>query len=146
MARTKARDRRQGGQTLVEFALILIPFLLITMGIFDFGRAILDYNMISNAAREGARVGIISTRTNAQICEAVITHVSLPGVSGTGCTSGGLTTTIVSRGSPPTLVANSGSPVVVRVQYVFTPITPLIGDIIGTSLTLTAQSSMYVEN
>ena len=48
------RDRR--GQALVEFALVLIPFLLIVLGILDVGRGIYVYNGVAEAAREIARV------------------------------------------------------------------------------------------
>jgi hypothetical protein len=51
--------RRERGQALVEFALALIPFLLLLMAIFDFGRAIYIYNGVSQAAREVARTASV---------------------------------------------------------------------------------------
>lgn len=49
--------RRQKGQAITEFALIL-PFLLLLIGgIVDFGLAFFIGQMVGNAAREGARVG-----------------------------------------------------------------------------------------
>ncbi|MDA8216142.1 MAG: pilus assembly protein, partial [Dehalococcoidales bacterium] len=48
-----------GGQALVEFALILPLIVLLTAGLIDGARAILLYNTVSNAAREGARFGIV---------------------------------------------------------------------------------------
>ena len=49
-------DLRQArGQSLVEFSLVLIPFLLILLGIFDLGRGIFTYNGVAEAARELAR-------------------------------------------------------------------------------------------
>ena len=53
MTMTKNRER---GQALVEFSLILIPFLWILMGIVDLGRGIYTYNGVNQAARELARV------------------------------------------------------------------------------------------
>lgn len=50
---------RSAGQALVEFALILPILLLLTVGLIDAARAILAYNSVSNAAREGARFGIV---------------------------------------------------------------------------------------
>ena len=47
---------RSGGQGLVEFALVIIVFLVILMGIVDFGMAVYKYNGVSQAAREIARV------------------------------------------------------------------------------------------
>jgi TadE-like protein len=52
------RDRAPGefGQSLVEFSMVIIVFLVILMGIVDFGMAIYKYNGVSQAAREIARV------------------------------------------------------------------------------------------
>jgi Flp pilus assembly protein TadG len=47
------------GQALVEFAIALIPFLLLLMAVFDFGRAIYIYNGVSQAAREVARAASV---------------------------------------------------------------------------------------
>ncbi len=44
------------GQSMVEFALILPLFILFIVGIFELGRAFFAFIVISNAAREGARV------------------------------------------------------------------------------------------
>ncbi len=48
--------RRQEGQGLVEFALSIIIFLAILMGVVDFGIAVYKFNGVSEAAREIARV------------------------------------------------------------------------------------------
>ena len=47
---------RARGQALVEFSLVLIPFLFIMLGILDMGRGIYVYNGAAEAAREIARV------------------------------------------------------------------------------------------
>jgi Flp pilus assembly protein TadG len=47
--------RRQEGAAVVEFALCLIPLLLILGGIVDFGQAWYMQSMLSTASREGAR-------------------------------------------------------------------------------------------
>jgi Flp pilus assembly protein TadG len=47
---------RSRGQALVEFSLVLIPFLLLLMGIVDLGRGIYTNNAVAEAAREIARV------------------------------------------------------------------------------------------
>lgn len=50
------RRRGSRGQALVEFSLTVMIFLVLLMGIFDFGRAIFMYNGVAQAAREIARV------------------------------------------------------------------------------------------
>jgi Flp pilus assembly protein TadG len=47
--------RRQRGQSLAEFALILTPLLMVLLGIMQMGLVLSAYVTLSNAAREGAR-------------------------------------------------------------------------------------------
>lgn len=56
LRRHAAADR---GQALVEFALIVPLFILITIGIFEGGRAIYTYNALSNAVDEALREAIV---------------------------------------------------------------------------------------
>jgi hypothetical protein len=51
---------RDGGQNLVEYALMLIIFLLMMFGIIDFSRALYSYHFVSHAAREGARWAVVN--------------------------------------------------------------------------------------
>ena len=50
------RTPDEHGQALVEFSLAIVVFLMLMMGVFDFGRAIYQYNGVAQAAREIARV------------------------------------------------------------------------------------------
>ena len=47
------------GQTLVEFALVLLVFMLVTVGLLDGLRVIFYYSQSQEAAREGARWGAV---------------------------------------------------------------------------------------
>jgi Flp pilus assembly protein TadG len=47
---------RRSGQALVEFAVAVIPFLMLVMAVIDLGRGIYMLNGTSEAAREIARV------------------------------------------------------------------------------------------
>ena len=66
----RSRAERGRGQALVEFSLALIPFLLLLMAIFDFGRGIYMYNGISQAAREIARTASLYPGTTGYTTEA----------------------------------------------------------------------------
>jgi len=58
MSRTRAipaRRRRENGQALVELALILPIFLLLLLGIVQFGSVFRDYIALTDATRIGAR-------------------------------------------------------------------------------------------
>jgi hypothetical protein len=52
-----ARERRQRGQGLVEFALLVPVFLLILLGMLEFGFAFNHNLTLQYATREGARAG-----------------------------------------------------------------------------------------
>ncbi len=55
----ESRDSRSGGQSLVEFSLVLGPLLLVLLGIIQFGFIFNSYVTLTNAVREGAREGTI---------------------------------------------------------------------------------------
>jgi Flp pilus assembly protein TadG len=59
------RARRQRGQSMVEFALILPLFLVLTLAIVDLGWALKSYITVTNSAREGARFGIVCNSDSA---------------------------------------------------------------------------------
>jgi Flp pilus assembly protein TadG len=54
--RAVIRPNDQRGQGLVEFSMTIIVFLVILMGVVDFGMAVYKFNGVSQAAREIARV------------------------------------------------------------------------------------------
>ena len=56
--RTIDRHGRRG-QTLVEFALVFPIFILLLFAVIDGGRYIFLSSTLSNAAREGARLGSV---------------------------------------------------------------------------------------
>jgi hypothetical protein len=143
----------EAGQAMVEFALIIIPFFLLVMGLFDLGRGIYASSVLSNAAREGARAGIVASRTADQLCGVALRATSplLPGVtppSPPACgAAGALAVAVLDRGTQ----GDPADPVQVRATYTFKLITPLIGRIVEQTpgcgcITLSATASMYVEN
>ena len=52
----KPRSGRSEGQALVEFAIVSVIFLSITIGSIDVGRAVYMYQQMHNAVRDAARV------------------------------------------------------------------------------------------
>ena len=96
-----ARRERDGGQSLVEFSFVLIPLFLILLGIIQFGFIFNTWVTMTNAAREGARLGTIYVydeslskdqndlaRNNA-IKDAVIGSMNLLGKTAPQFTTGG---------------------------------------------------------
>jgi Flp pilus assembly protein TadG len=54
-----SRPEAEGGQSLVEFSLILAPLLLLLLAIIQFGFVFNTYVTVSTSAREAARTGSI---------------------------------------------------------------------------------------
>ena len=63
------RDKksRRNGAALVEMALVLPIFVTVVLGIVEFGRGMMVAQMLTNAAREGARKAIIDGSSNSQV-------------------------------------------------------------------------------
>ena len=53
------RIASEKGNALLEAAVTIPLLLLISVGIFDFGRAYQTWQILTNAAREGARVAVV---------------------------------------------------------------------------------------
>lgn len=56
---------REGGAAILEAALVLPVFLLLLMGVFEFGIVMRAYQTMVGAAREGARVAVTPDPTHA---------------------------------------------------------------------------------
>ena len=69
------RRTHQRGQDLAEYALILPVFMLLVLVIIDLGRVVYYYSAVHNAAREGARYGIIHPDDTAGI-EARVRYIA----------------------------------------------------------------------
>ncbi len=120
----------QQGQSLVEFSLVLIPFLLLLMGIFDLGRGIYAYNGASQAAREIARSASTDLQKNAGLGESGNTRA----VKATqrrlvpGLTDSGIEIDCVDiQDNTPDRLCLPGDFVRVRVTVPYSPVTPLLG-------------------
>src|SRR5574340_639680 len=61
-----SRVRGERGAALVEAAVTIPLLLLIAVAIFDFGRAYQTWQVLTNAAREGARYSVTPGATIAQ--------------------------------------------------------------------------------
>jgi Flp pilus assembly protein TadG len=58
--------RRKRGQALVETGLVVTLLILLSLGIVQFGYAFMQLNMITNAARDGARAA--AALANRDVC------------------------------------------------------------------------------
>ena len=126
------RDRR--GQTLVEFALILPVLIVILVGIFDGGRLVFASNTVNNAAREAGREATVN-QTLADVQARAAQHaVSLAVDPADVYVDYRLPTDPDNEDSCDFAVGTNqifGCIAVVRVEYIYTGATPVIGALIG---------------
>jgi Flp pilus assembly protein TadG len=166
----RRRGRWTAGQSLVEFALVLPIFILLLFGLVDGGRLVYQHSVLSQAAREGARLASVEAgwigvadagcgSVNGPVCPAsaaamktdivnAANRMSAPFAAVTAadvflrCDPSGGTPTGNWTGS--TCTSNSaGNVASVRVTGTFRPITPVIGQIIG-NVTMSASTSMVI--
>jgi Flp pilus assembly protein TadG len=55
----RERGPRERGQALVEMGVVVFLFVLLTMGVIEFGRLLMVVNVLTHAARDGARAAAV---------------------------------------------------------------------------------------
>ena len=164
------KDERRAGQSLVEFALVLPIFILCLFGLIDGGRLVYQHSVLSQAAREGARLASVEASwigatdtgcgsVNGPVCPAsaaamktdiisAANRMNAPFAVVTGadvfvrCDPSGGTPTGNWTGTSCTS-NGSGNVASVRVTGTFQPITPVISQIVGT-VSMSASTSMVI--
>jgi len=81
--RRLSAGRTQRGQTLVEFALVVMMFLVVMFGLLEFARALWTWNTIVQATRAGARFAVVET-PNPSNDDAIKNYVVYLNSAGTG--------------------------------------------------------------
>lgn len=73
----------ESGQGLVEFALVVPLFLLLLLGIAEFGRAWMTRNILVGASREAVRVAAVQGNTSAAVnrANAILASAGLSGAA-----------------------------------------------------------------
>ncbi len=85
MARLTASPGRRGLAT-IEFALVLPLLLMLTLGPMEYGWMFLQAHKITNAAQQGARIGVLPDRTAADVEQVVATLMNRAGLADSGYT------------------------------------------------------------
>ena len=112
MMRVHKTLRSESGASAVEFALLLPVLMLILFGIIEFGLALHRQAILTNASREGARLGIVQSIpaiTTGQIDARINTYLTAAGIA-----PGSVTRAI----SP--IVPVTGTPVTVTLTLPYT--------------------------
>jgi len=124
-------DRSIRGQSLVEFALVLPVFLLLLIGVAEFGRAWMTRNILTGASREAARIAAVQGNTASALSRANDV-LSSAGISGASVS-----------------IADDGAPYgtcSVTVSYAFpVGVAGFLPGMGGTNFTLSSSTSMRKE-
>ncbi len=136
---TRRTGKKEGGQSLVEFALVLPIFLLVLFAIVDFGMAFHAWITVTNSAREGARLGAVRASED---------DIRLRVLDTTGMLDQTELTVSVTNAE-----GNPGESVVVDVSYKYSLLSPLAGIVDAISLgsidignfTLSSTADMRLE-
>ncbi|MCL6634264.1 MAG: pilus assembly protein [Peptococcaceae bacterium] len=126
-------DRR--GQALVELALVLPLLLVLAIGTMEFGRIFHSYLVITNATREGARVGVLGENT----ADSVIKNRVKEAGASLGLSDSQITVT------PAQNSRTRGVPLTVKIDYSVNLITPVLGAVLPNPFPLTASTTMRIE-
>jgi hypothetical protein len=150
-----ARSRRpRRGQSLVELAIILPVLLLLTAGAIDLGRAFFGAINLENAVKEGAFFGARQPEcstdavtdcddpSNVEARVETELHGIDPSSFQAKCFDPG--TTNFSGAGKALADCEDGDVYYVRAQIPFTLVTPIISNLIGSSITLTSDASAVV--
>jgi Flp pilus assembly protein TadG len=141
--RLRRLARSESGAELIEFSLTLPLLLLLVLGIIEFGFIFREYEVVTNAAREGARIAILPSYEDEDVTARVEDYLEEAGLDldSATVTPGAATPTPIGG------VCVSLVPVTVAYEH---PL-PFVGGImsyfdsdLGT-VTLTATSSMRTE-
>jgi hypothetical protein len=141
----RAARNRRSGQSLVEFAVVLPVFLLVLAGILDFGLGLYSQMTVINAAREGARVGVVEAANGSPVVKVTDRVAAMSG----GLDQSKLNVSVTClRPSGSSFVACSGTPwqsgdaVKVTVDYDYAMLWPLA---FGNHLDLSSTVQMRIE-
>lgn len=119
----------------MEFAIVAPLFFLLVFGMVEFGRMVMVQQVITNASREGARIGVLDGTSTADVQAAVATYLQNAAVSGGSVTI---------APDPPTS-AGYGEPVTVTVSMPFDQVSWLPSPIFLGGRTMSATTVMRRE-
>jgi len=141
MTRTRFRKDERGA-ALLETAITIPLILLICVGIFEFGRAYQTSQVLTNAAREGARIAILAGVSDADVRTTVRGYMAsgrLPNAA----------TADVNINRNVAMGSNSASQITVNYPFQFIVLNPVVRLVSPNSRTgqpLTMQSVALMRN
>jgi Flp pilus assembly protein TadG len=145
LARLRTSER---GAELVEFALALPLLMVVFGGIIDFGLMLQRHQVLSNAAREGARLAILPNYSCETDVVPRVTAYVREGISDPAATPATTCPTVtITPGTGPAFEAVQVTVTLTEPFLVLGPIVNLAGGnwTLGSNITLQATSTMRTE-
>jgi Flp pilus assembly protein TadG len=142
------RRRRKGerGQALVEFSMVALVFFILVFGVIDFGMALHSWITVTNAAREGARIGAVHAASDGSTdCNPAPTAGTIEAKvceTGTNLDPDNMTLTVTNADPEGD---DAGEPVSVQVDYTYDLITPLLNILNLSTINISSESQMRLE-
>ena len=142
----RSRLASERGQALLETALTLPLVLLVAVSIFEFGRAYQTSQVLTNAAREGARIAVLPNANPADVQARVVAYMR-----GGQLGNADRATVSVNQAATMSIGATNASASVVTVNYPFSflvlnPVANMVRrGSLGAPLTMVARAEMRNE-
>jgi Flp pilus assembly protein TadG len=132
-------NRNRRGTTAVEFAFVGSTVFLIFFGVLELGRALMVTHLLTNAARAGARAGVIEGTSTATIKSVVQSALTGVGISGDNVT------VQVNDGSTDASASQAGDEITVKATISASSVSWLPWQRFTGSTTLTGQYTLQRE-
>ena len=139
----RRRLRSERGAELLEFALVLPLLLLVLAGILDMGFLFKDYEVVTNAAREGARMASLPGWLESDVKTRVNSYLTAGGFQGVANTT--VSSVVIADGNGRTI---RGVKVLVEAPHTYLILGPIVQLIQTTAVpmtTLRAAATMRAE-
>ena len=81
MTSIKRHFKSARGAELIEFALVFPLLLMVVLGIVDFGLLFQRMEVVTNAAREGARIAVLPGYGATDVCQRAVSYMITGGVT-----------------------------------------------------------------
>lgn len=124
------------GAAVVEFALVAPLLFLLVFGMIEYGRMVMVQQLLTNASREGARIGVLDGSTTADVSTTVSDYLANASVAGS---------TVTVAPNPPSS-AGFGEPVTVTVSVPFNQVSWLPAPLFLNGTTLQSSTVMRRES
>src|SRR4051812_47359519 len=94
------------GAAVVEFAVVSPVFFLLVFGMIEYGRMVMVQQLLTNAAREGARVGVLDNSTASDVTTAVNSYLTAAKITTATITCNPTTPSSATYGQPVTVTVS----------------------------------------